>query len=276
MINSIKNFLKFYFRATTLYNVHSPFVYEFVDFIFRNKLNEDFEKQIKIERNALDNSSQEIEVLDLGAGSKSTKISKTDKVSRIAKTAVSGKLKSLWLHNICAYFKPDFLIEMGTSLGISTAHLAQNASKVTSLEGNPAIASQAQKVFKNLELKNIEIVTGNFDETLLECLEKNELPDMVYLDGNHTYDATLRYFNQLNSSRNEHEMVLIFDDIYWSDGMMQAWEEIKKHPDISLSIDIYYFGLIFFKTNTVAPKHYTLVLSNWKLWHIGFRPVKHG
>jgi len=274
LINSIKNFLKFYFRATTLYNVHSPFVYEFVDFIFRNKLNEDFEKQIKIERNALDNSSQEIEVLDLGAGSKSTKISKTDKVSRIAKTAVSGKLKSLWLHNICAYFKPDFLIEMGTSLGISTAHLAQNASKVTSLEGNPAIASQAQKVFKNLELKNIEIVTGNFDETLLECLEKNELPDMVYLDGNHTYDATLRYFNQLNSSRNEHEMVLIFDDIYWSDGMMQAWEEIKKHPDISLSIDIYYFGLIFFKTNTVAPKHYTLVPSNWKLWHIGFKPVR--
>ena len=96
MINSIKNFLKFYFRATTLYNVHSPFVYEFVDFIFRNKLNKDFEKQIKIERNALENSDQEIEVLDLGAGSKSANISKADKVSRIAKTAVSGKLSPKW------------------------------------------------------------------------------------------------------------------------------------------------------------------------------------
>ena len=276
MINSIKNFLKFYFRATTLYNVHSPFVYEFVDFIFRNKLNEDFEKKIKIERIALENSDHEIEVLDLGAGSKSSKISKADKVSRIAKTAVSGKLKSLWLHNICAYFKPKYVLEMGTSLGISAAHLAQNATKVISLEGNPAIASQARKVFKNLGQENIEILTGNFDETLLECLKKNELPDIVYLDGNHTYEATLRYFNQLISSRNEHEMILIFDDIYWSKGMMQAWEEIKQHPDVTLSIDIYYFGLIFFKTNTVAPKQYTLVPANWKLWHIGFTPVKHG
>ena len=246
MINSIKNFLKFYFRATTLYNVHSPFVYEFVDFIFRNKLNKDFEKKIKIERIALENTDQKIEVLDLGAGSKSSKTSKTDKISRIAKTAVSGKLKSLWLHNICAYFKPKYVLEMGTSLGISAAHLAQNATKVISLEGNPAIASQARKVFKNLGQENIEILTGNFDETLLECLKKNELPDIVYLDGNHTYEATLRYFNQLISSRNEHEMILIFDDIYWSKGMMQAWEEIKQHPDVTLSIDIYYFGLIFF------------------------------
>ena len=276
MINSIKNFLKFYFRATTLYNVHSPFVYEFVDFIFRNKLNKDFEKKIKIERIALENTDQKIEVLDLGAGSKSSKTSKTDKISRIAKTAVSGKLKSLWLHNICAYFKPKYVLEMGTSLGISAAHLAQNATKVISLEGNPAIASQARKVFKNLGQENIEILTGNFDETLLECLKKNEPPDIVYLDGNHTYEATLRYFNQLISSRNEHEMILIFDDIYWSKGMMQAWEEIKQHPDVTLSIDIYYFGLIFFKTNTVAPKQYTLVPANWKLWHIGFRPVKHG
>ena len=276
MINSIKNFLKFYFRATTLYNVHSPFVYEFVDFIFRNKLNKDFEKKIKIERIALENTDQKIEVLDLGAGSKRSKTSKTDKISRIAKTAVSGKLKSLWLHNICAYFKPKYVLEMGTSLGISAAHLAQNATKVISLEGNPAIASQARKVFKNLGQENIEILTGNFDETLLECLKKNELPDIVYLDGNHTYEATLRYFNQLISSRNEHEMILIFDDIYWSKGMMQAWEEIKQHPDVTLSIDIYYFGLIFFKTNTVAPKQYTLVPANWKLWHIGFRPVKHG
>ena len=249
-------------------------MYEFVDFIFRNKLNKDFEKKIKIERIALENTDQKIEVLDLGAGSKSSKTSKTDKISRIAKTAVSGKLKSLWLHNICAYFKPKYVLEMGTSLGISAAHLAQNATKVISLEGNPAIASQARKVFKNLGQENIEILTGNFDETLLECLKKNELPDIVYLDGNHTYEATLRYFNQLISSRNEHEMILIFDDIYWSKGMMQAWEEIKQHREVTLSIDIYYFGLIFFKTNTVAPKHYILVPAKWKLWHIGFMPVR--
>ena len=274
MINSIKNFLKFYFRATTLYNVHSPFVYEFVDFIFRNKLNEAFKKKIKIERNTLENSDQEIEVLDLGAGSKSANISKADKVSRIAKTAVSGKLKSLWLHNICAYLKPQYVLEMGTSLGISAAHLAQNATKVISLEGNPAIASQAQNVFKNLGLKNIDVVTGNFDETLQQFLEKSARPDMVYLDGNHTYEATMRYFNQLLSSKNDLEMLLIFDDIYWSKGMMQAWEEIKQHRDVTLSINIYYFGLIFFKTNTVAPRHYTLVPANWKLWHIGFKPVR--
>ncbi len=251
-------------------------MYEFVGFIFRNKLSKEFEKKIEVERKSLENSIVEIEVLDLGAGSNNLKKSKKDKVARIAKTAVSGRLKSLWLHNICAYFKPNYLLEMGTSLGISAAYLAQNASSIATLEGNPAIAEVAEKVLKNLSIENVKIITGNFDETLSQSINEQELPDMVYLDGNHTFEATLRYFNLLNSARKGDEMVLIFDDIYWSEGMMKAWEEIKNSPDISLSIDIYYFGIIFFKTNTVAPKHYTLFPAKWKLWHIGFKPVRNG
>ncbi len=274
LFNTIKNFLKFYFNATTLYNVHSPFVYNLVSFIFKNKLPEDFKSNIQIVRRQLKTSEVEIPVRDFGAGSKNTKKDKFDKVSRISKTSVSGPLKSLWLYNINVYFHPDNVLELGTSLGLSAAHLAQNAGNVKTLEGNPAIANTAHDVFKNLNITNVEIITGNFDDTLKNVLEHKSPPDLVYLDGNHTYEATIRYFDQLKTARNDKEMILIFDDIYWSEGMMKAWKEIKAQVEVSLSIDIYFFGLIFFKTNTIAPKHYILLPGNWKPWHIGFKPVK--
>ena len=274
LYNSIKNFLKFYFKATNLYNVHSPFVYEFINFVFTNKLAPTFSKTIDELRSSLKNSNEVIDVMDLGAGSRSSKPVTKDKISRIARTAVSGKLKSRWLHNICAYFQPNNLLEMGTSLGLSASYLSQNTTHLTTLEGNPSIAKVAKDILRQQNIQNVEVIPGNFDVTLSETLQTKALPDMVYLDGNHTYEATIRYFHQLMASVKEEEMILIFDDIYWSEGMMQAWEEIKSNTNISLSIDIYFFGLIFFKTKTIAPKHYKLLPAKWKLWHLGFKPVR--
>lgn len=254
--------------------MHSPFVYELVTFIFKNKIPEEFNFKIQKTRKYLESSSTEIPVLDYGAGTKDVQLRQTDKVSRIARTAVSGNLKTLWLYNICAYFNPESVLELGTSLGLSAAHLAQNAENVTTLEGNPAIAHVAKEVLNTLNIFNVKIITGNFDETLRSALAETALPDLVYLDGNHTYEATMRYFANLKNKLQDKEMILIFDDIYWSDGMIKAWKEIKASPEVTLSIDIYYFGLIFFKTATIAPKHYTLLPAFWKPWHIGFKPVR--
>ena len=273
MLYSIKNFLKFYFKATTLYNVHSPFVYELINYVFNSPVESRFSERIYIQRKNLLDSNQKIPVIDYGAGSRNKEVKDFDKVSRIASSAVSGTYKSKLLYNLCSYFKPSQMLELGTSLGISAAHMAQAGGKLTTLEGNEHISEFAKKVWFNLNIDNISVINGNFSKTLPEYLLTNN-PDLVYLDGNHTYEATMDYFHKLNAVRTEKEMILIFDDIYWSEGMLKAWNEIRGKKEISLSIDLYFYGLIFFKTDTIAPQNYSLLPFKWKPWHIGFKPVK--
>lgn len=273
MLNAFKYFLKFYCRATTLYNVHSTFVYEFTDFVFHHTVPPDSWKKLTEVRKRLLRDQTLIPNLDLGAGSRSHQAKKSVSISRVASTAVSGPLKLKWLHNICAFLQPDLVLELGTSLGISAACIAPCADRVITIEGNPAIAGIAKGIFNELHLHNIELMIGHFDHVLPPILEKNK-PGLVYIDGNHTYEATITYFRMLAEPGSNEDLVLVFDDIYWSADMLRAWEEIRNDPRSRLTIDLYHFGLVFFNTRIIAPKHYTLLPASWKPWHIGFRPVK--
>ena len=40
--------------------------------------------------------------------------------------------------------------------------------------------------------------------------------------------------------------ILIIADIHWSKEMQQAWDTIKNHYQVTLSIDIYQMGIVFF------------------------------
>lgn len=273
LLTQLKYFLKFYRSATTLYNVHSKWVYGLVDFIFNNKIPTEQALEYDSIRKKLLSDHREIDNHDLGAGSLKNKAKDEIEISRIASISMSGNRKMKWLYNMAEYFKPDITVELGTSLGLSAAHLAAHSRKVLTIEGNPAIASVARETFKELDCNNTDCLIGSFDD-LLPGLLANEKPDLIYLDGNHTYQATMQYFYLILEKTPDHRPVLIFDDIYWSEGMVKAWEKIKANPEVRLTIDLYHFGLVVFNEDIIAPRHYTLVPYIWKPWHIGFRPVR--
>ena len=104
---------------------------------------------------------------------------------------------------------------------------------------------------------NIEIVEGNIDQTLAPTLAALGAPvDFVFFDGNHRYAPTLQYFELCLAHRTD-ESVFVFDDIHWSPGMERAWEVIKAHPDVRLTVDLFHIGLVFFRKN--QPKqHFSL------------------
>ncbi|MEO6302647.1 MAG: class I SAM-dependent methyltransferase, partial [Bacteroidia bacterium] len=138
--------------------------------------------------------------------------------------------------------------ELGTSIGLNTLYLAQanKNGKVITIEGSKNLVNFASTLAKKNKVKNIEFVHSTFDEALPAILNKLNYVDLLYVDGNHTYQATINYFNLALSKKNN-SSVFIFDDIYWSPDMTKAWEEIKKHSSVTLSIDTFYFGMIFFK-----------------------------
>ena len=238
----LKHYLRYQWQGRTKYYIHSPFVYQF----YLNVLEGDVEREliplVQL-RQQLSNENDTIQVKDFGTGSDKS-ISTATLVNKVAVRHKYGKL----LHRLVRYYAPTSIIELGTSLGISAAYmgLAAPHTPIISLEGSPDIAIAAGKNHQQLGLSSITITVGNFDKTIPQVLEKTEHLSLVFFDGNHTEAATLHYFHAFLAKANE-DSIFVFDDIYWSEGMYAAWQQIKQHPQVTLTIDVYQFGICFLK-----------------------------
>ncbi len=266
----IKNYFQYYARARTRYQIHSPFVFSFV----KDVLEDDrefyaFEKIERLRENHL-MDKQMIEVTDFGAGSHTTK-NNLRSVQSIAKSAVTPSRYTQLLFRVVNYYKPKTILEMGTSLGISTLYqaMAMEAAQVVTLEGCPQISNIAQQGFDRLEVKNIDLMTGDFAKTLPLALQKLNRLDYAFFDGNHRKIPTLSYFEQALPYADENS-IFVFDDIYWSAEMREAWETIKAHPQVTLTIDLFYMGFVFFRTENQHPEHFTIIDAWKKPWAMGF------
>jgi len=247
-------YLKYLFSAGTKHDVHSPFVFNLLTNIIEN--NEEYYPYADIEniRQQLLSDETSIEVNDLGAGSSVLKNNKR-KISEIARHSLKSPKYAQLLFRLANHFHPKTILELGTSLGITTLYLAlaNKQAKVVTIEGSENISQRAKQNFEKLNATNIESVVGNFDDILISSLNKLcQLPttncqlDFVYFDGNHRKEPTLRYFEQcLQYAHND--SVFIFDDIHWSDEMEQAWEQIKQHSRVTLTIDLFFIGIVFFR-----------------------------
>ncbi|MBO9620474.1 MAG: class I SAM-dependent methyltransferase, partial [Niabella sp.] len=188
-----------------------------------------------------------ITIKDFGAGSAKTK-SNTRKVSSIARNSAKPRKYGQLLYRMAKHYQCKNILELGTSLGMTTAYLASAdpEAKVISMEGAEAVADIAQRNFGGLGLKNIEIVRGNFDETLPGVLQKMPAIDLAFIDGNHLQEPTERYFEQLLPHIHNNTL-LIFDDIHWSSGMEAAWKNIVAHELVVCDIDLFYIGIVSFR-----------------------------
>jgi predicted O-methyltransferase YrrM len=149
-------------------------------------------------------------------------------------------------------FSPEHTLELGTSLGITTLYLSlpKQQNQIITLEGCPETAALALANFRRLKRTNIELLSGEFSDTLPLALKKLPRLDLVYFDGNHRKEPTLNYFETCLPQATE-DSIFIFDDIHWDPGMESAWEEIKKHHRVSLTIDLFELGLVFFRRGMV-------------------------
>ena len=194
-------------------------------------------------------SQAAIKVKDYGAGSKSLQGNERQ-VKDIATSALKPPRLAQLLFRLAIYSKPKVIVDLGASLGITTIYeaSANKKSKVYTFEGCPETAKIALANFKKAGLHNIELIEGNLDDTLEKKLNDVESVDFVFFDANHRKEPTLRYFSLCLSKANK-DSVFIFDDIHWSGEMEEAWEEIKAHPKALITIDLFYMGLVFFRTN---------------------------
>ena len=239
------DFLKHRFKSKTRHGVHSPFAFRLVDKVIYDFHAKPSYHKIEALRAELLRDERTINITDLGAGSQVNN-NKKKKVKTLAKNALKPAKLAQLIHRLAVDAKPNNIVELGTCLGLTTAYLASAApeAQVISMEGCPETAAIAEENLSSLGFKNSGILVGNFDKLLPEVISLFPQLDFVFIDGNHRKDATLNYFRWCLPKLGENS-IMIFDDIYWSSGMKEAWNEIKAHSDVTVTIDLFWIGLVF-------------------------------
>ena len=249
----IAAYIKYLLLSGNEHSIHSPFLFDlYTQIIVPGKDKNPDYSDLKVLRNELLKSDKEIEILDLGAGSRVNK-SNLRKIKTIAKNAEKPEKFGKLFNRLIRKFQPKTILELGTSLGLTTLYMsrAKPDSHIFSFEGCPETAKIARQNFTKLGADNIEVIVGNIDETLSLELEKlNTSLDYAYFDANHRYEPTVRYFETCLPYANN-DSLFIFDDIYWSSEMTKAWEHIKAHPKVTLTVDLFWIGLVFFRKEQV-------------------------
>jgi predicted O-methyltransferase YrrM len=223
------------------HGVHSPLVFHLTDQVLDSSRHFGVFDELEKTRASLIRDEREIEVLDLGAGSRTSNGSRR-KISDIAKVALAPPQQSQALFKLATHFQPQSILELGTSLGLTTMYLASanRNTQVTTVEGSPEIGRIAQENFDKYHFPRIQLIQNSFDAALENL---NPGFDWIYIDGNHRFEPTMRYFERCKELLSP-DGILIMDDIYWSKEMTLAWEKASSDNRFNLVLDFYHFGIL--------------------------------
>lgn len=253
-------FLRYYFTAGNGrgHGIHSPFVFEFIQQVLNGRIDDAFPEKIEALRRRLLKDDTLIAVEDFGAGS--TRVSgRNRKIRSIASSSLKSEKYTRLLFKIVRHYKPASVLELGTSLGITSAYLAaaNPSCRVITIEGSPEVSSAAARHLNGLGIKNVKLIAGTFDDTLDDAMRQSGRLDLVFIDGNHRYQPTLDYFSRIKPHLAPYSLV-IFDDIHWSREMEMAWEAICRDPEVSLTIDLFFPGIAVINPDIKSKQHFSI------------------
>ncbi len=267
----IKDYLRYLYASHNRHGIHSPFIYEFNEQVLNYRPGPEELAIVNSYRKFLKANLLKLKVEDLGSGSYKIK---TDlrAVKDIYQTAGTNRRMGEVLYRIIKYYNHRNILELGSCLGMGTAYMqaaieTREGAQIHTIEGSHALASFTKGNFRNyFPDHSVNFIEGNFDKVLPELLQSIPTIGLALIDGNHTYMATISYFNLLLEKINQ-DSILIFDDIYWSKGMKQAWNEIRLHPRVSCSVDVFRWGIVFFRKE-MQKEHFILRFNGFLKAHI--------
>lgn len=245
-------------KAMSAHGVHSPFVYDLIHSVLEDRRHFYAFDEIAQLRQTLYQDQSLLNIEDFGAGSHSQN-TKQRIVCDIARTAGRTDKFGRLLFRLVQHYGCKHILELGTSVGLGTSYLgiANREAHLTTIEGSPEIAARATKSFRQLKLDHIQQVVGNFDRVFEDVLKSSPPIDLLFIDGNHRQEPTVRYFQQALNHMTPDGM-MIFDDIHWSPGMQAAWDEIKAHPSVTLSVDLFFIGIVWFRKEIKVKQDFVL------------------
>lgn len=188
-------------------------------------------------RSELKTSTEVVPALDYGAGSTGS----TSTVSGIARHSLKRPKHARALAALSAHIGSTSTLELGTSLGLTSAYLARHTKSLTTVEGNPHILALAQSHWAKLGVANIRSFSGEFDARWEAFSDRKY--DLIFIDGNHRGDALKRYV-EMSLPLLHPNGVIVCDDIHWSPDMEEAWEHLCSMSNWTVQVDAFEWGLL--------------------------------
>ena len=273
-------------RNTGGHGVHSPYLFEWVRMVMSDKNTYYVWDEIEEIRQEMLKDTRELEFVDYGSGGllptspSKGRSANMRRVCDIAKGSLARRKEAQLLARLVGWLGRPLLtspsrggigdeasedrkgltiVELGTSLGVTTAYLAamDSRNKVVTYEGCPAVAEVARANWEKLGLSNIACVVGEITvDSLQLAVDRLSGIDVAFIDANHTCEATLTYFNAL-ASRVHEKSVVVVDDIHYNEDMEKAWKAICADERVTTTMDLYRMGLVFFDKHYWR-KHYKM------------------
>lgn len=250
LAHKVLAYFKFLHYSKNRHGVHSPFVYDFIE----NVLNPEYiDREIEKERTKLLKNNTILFLKDFGQGN-----DRETSIAKIASASLKKPKEAQLLSKVASHYSMQKVIEFGTSFGISSAYLARSTPsiQITTIEGSKEVLDVAKSLWSNLSILSIQSINSDFDSVINKLLKPNEANTLYFLDGNHRYIPTMKYFHLIKEKCHE-SSILILDDIHWSPGMERAWNEIIALKEVTLSIDLFELGIVFFKKR-LKKEHFIL------------------
>jgi len=261
-LNKLTSFLKFIVGSKNSRSTSKHELQDFIDYVVKDDVQFYHFEELEGIRKLLLNNDNPIQIVDLGAGSTFSN-SSTKQISEVAKQQLSSPYQLRVISRMIQYIEAKHCLELGASLGLSSFYIAKSTSgNCISFEGNPAFIKLIEYQKEVLGISNLELIEGNFDLTFSSYLDRQSNIDFAFIDGNHRKEATIQYYHQVKDKCSE-KAILVFDDIYWSKGMTEAWEEIKKDRNCKSSIDLYFMGIVFLDQSISDKKHLKIRPKKW-------------
>lgn len=262
---------RYYFRAQTRYDVHSPFLSHWLEAVIEDDREFYAFDEAEMIRHYWLYSTQTVDYsIDHGAGSRAGQ-ARRRKVKDMVRSSAIDQETGRRLFRMVNYHQPKTILELGTNLGLSSLYIqgACPSARLITIEGHPEVAALAKSSFRRAKKQVPDIRIGTFGDELPKALAEMEQLDFVFIDGDHRYDSTIVYVEELLPKLHDRS-ILIIGDIHWSPGMEQAWEELCRHPRVTMSVDLFHIGVLFFRPEQQEIEHFTLIPYRFKPWRLGF------
>ncbi len=258
---SVKKFIQHRLQSRGWDSFHSPYLFKLFSYCCDDKILIPEIEKIEAQRNKLMNSKDSIDRTDFGAGKINSDRHPIQPISSIARQSLSLPFQCRFLYKLLKWTKPGICIEFGTCLGITSLYLAYgiDGGKIISIEGDPVLASMAQNMFDQMQVKNIEAINSTFEDFVNKDLKELEAVDFIFIDGNHRSEPLLSYYHALKPHIRSHTIIMV-DDIYWSSDMNSGWRLLTEMPEVTQSVDCFQFGLLFFSADFISKQNHFIRL----------------
>ena len=254
-------FVSYFLRSRKWSAFHSPYLFKLFTHCCEDQPGNLSFKEIEVKRNELLTNQESISRRDFGAGSVYQPKEEKVAISQIAKSSLSYPFQCRFMSRLAAFSNSNHIVELGTSLGISTAYYALGApdAYVDTVEGDPEVAAQAVEVLDSLHLKNVIVHCETFDDFISHYNPSTGKIDLLFLDGDHRMEATLHYYQGLRKYFHSGTIVVV-DDIYWSKEMTTCWEKLTSYPEVTQSVNCFHFGLLFYNQDFINKENHEIHL----------------